>query len=221
MNKKKNKRDDFLDLVPRGTRRLLDVGCGSGGLSIRLKEKGIETVGVEKDKKLYSLAKEKLDAVILGDIENLKLNYPEGYFNCILYADILEHLIEPLNILEKHKIYLQKDGCVIASVPNVRYYKIILRLILSGAWDYNDAGMLDSTHVRFFGLVNIVELFEKAGYEIVEIRRNVIAARGFRVLNFIFFNNLKDFLTYQYYIKAKKNDNPLKITMRRRKIYKF
>ena len=221
MNKKKNKRDDFLDLVPRGTRRLLDVGCGSGGLSIRLKEKGIETVGVEKDKKLYSLAKEKLDAVILGDIENLKLNYPEGYFNCILYADILEHLIEPLNILEKHKIYLQKDGCVIASVPNVRYYKIILRLILSGVWDYNDAGMLDSTHVRFFGLVNIVELFEKAGYEIVEIRRNVIAARGFRVLNFIFFNNLKDFLTYQYYIKAKKNDNPLKITMRRRKIYKF
>jgi len=221
MNKKKNKRDDFLDLVPRGTRRLLDVGCGSGGLSIRLKEKGIETVGVEKDKKLYSLAKEKLDAVILGDIENLKLNYPEGYFDCILYADILEHLIEPLNILEKHKIYLQKDGCVIASVPNVRYYKIILRLILSGAWDYNDAGMLDSTHVRFFGLVNIVELFEKAGYEIVEIRRNVIAARGFRVLNFIFFNNLKDFLTYQYYIKAKKNDNPLKITMRRRKIYKF
>jgi len=221
MNKKKNKRDEFLELVPAGTRRLLDVGCGAGGLSIQLIEKGIEVVGVEKIEELCSLAKEKLDAVILGDIENLKLNYPEGYFDCIMYADVLEHLIEPLNILEKHKVYLQKDGCVIASVPNARYYKIILRLILSGTWDYSDAGMLDRTHVRFFGLINIVELFEKAGYEIVEIRRNIIASRGFRILNILFFNKLKDFLAYQYYIKAKKNDNLPKIAMSQRKIYKF
>lgn len=221
MNKNKDKRDEFLDLVPRGARRLLDVGCGSGGLSVRLKEKGIEAVGVEKDEKLCALAKEKLDAVILGDIENLKLNYPEGYFDCIMYADILEHLTEPLNILEKHKVYLQRNGYVIASIPNVRYYKVILRLILSGAWDYSDAGMLDRTHVRFFGLINIIELFEKAGYEIVEIRRNVIAARGFRVLNFIFFNKLKDFLTYQYYIKAKKSGSLLKTRTGARKIYKF
>ncbi len=221
MNKNKDKRDEFLDLVPRGARRLLDVGCGSGGLSVRLKEKGIEAVGVEKDEKLCALAKEKLDAVILGDIENLKLNYPEGYFDCIMYADILEHLTEPLNILEKHKVYLQRNGYVIASIPNVRYYKVILRLILSGAWDYSDAGMLDRTHVRFFGLINIIELFEKTGYEIVEIRRNVIAARGFRVLNFIFFNKLKDFLTYQYYIKAKKSNSLLKTRTGARKIYKF
>ena len=221
MNKKKDKRDEFLDLVPRGTRRLLDVGCGSGGLSMRLKEKGIEAVGVEKDEKLCVLAEEKLDTVISGDIENLKLNYPEGYFDCIMYADILEHLTDPLDVLEKHKAYLQKDSYVIASIPNVRYYKIILRLILSGAWDYSDAGMLDRTHIRFFGLVNIIEFFEKAGYEIAEIRRNIIAARGFRVLNFIFFNNLKDFLTYQYYIKAKKSDGLSKTRVDTRKICKF
>ncbi|MDO8603482.1 MAG: class I SAM-dependent methyltransferase [Candidatus Omnitrophota bacterium] len=221
MNKKKDKRNEFLDLVPLGAKRLLDVGCGSGGLSSQLKEKGVEAVGVEKDEKLCDLAKEKLSAAILGDIENLKLNYPEGYFDCIMYADILEHLVEPLNILEKHKVYLEKDGCVIASIPNVRYYKIILRLIFSGAWDYNDAGMLDRSHLRFFGLVNIVELFEKAGYEIVEIKRNIVAARGFRILNFILLNKLKNFLAYQYYIKAKKNRNPMKTTKRRRKIYKF
>lgn len=218
---KKDKRNEFLDLVPKGTRRLLDIGCGCGGLSVGLKEKGIEVVGVEKDEKLCALAKEKLSAAILGDIENLKLNYPEGYFDCIMYADILEHLVEPLNILEKHKVYLEKDGCVIASIPNVRYYKVILRLIFSGAWDYNDAGILDRSHLRFFGLVNVVELFEKAGYEIMEIKRNIVAARGFRIMNFILLNKLKDFLTYQYYIKAKKNDNLPKIAMRQRKIYKF
>jgi len=221
MNKKKNKRDEYLNLVPLDTKRLLDVGCGSGDLSAQLKEKGIEVVGVEKSEKLCSLAKEKLNAVILGDIENLKLNYPEGYFDCIMYADILEHLTEPLDVLEKHKTYLQKDGYVIASIPNVGYYKIILRLILSGAWDYSDAGMLDKTHVRFFGLVNIIELFEKAGYGIVEIRRNIIAARWLKILNFIFLNKLKDFLSYQYYVKAKRNTNPSKIAIKQRKIYKF
>lgn len=221
MNRKKDKRDELLELVPIDTRRLLDVGCGSGGLSVRLREKGIEVVGVEKIEKLCSLAKERLDTVILGDIESLQLQYSEGYFDCIMYADILEHLIEPFKILEKHKVYLQKDGYVIASMPNARYYKIILRLIFSGTWDYSDSGILDMSHLRFFGLINIIELFGKAGYEIIEIRRNIVAARGFRMLNFLFFNKFKDFLTYQYYIKAKKNYNPPRIAMRQRKIYKF
>jgi len=221
MNKKKNRRDEFLELVPPNTKTLLDVGCGAGGLSARLKEKGVKVVGLEKIEALCSIAREKLDAVIAGDIENMILDYSEEYFDCIMYADILEHLIEPLNILQKHKVYLQKDGYIIASIPNARYYKIILRLILGGTWDYSDAGILDMTHIRLFGLINIIELFEKAGYEIVEIKRNIIAARGFRVLNFIFFNKLKDFLTYQYYIKAKKSDNLSRITMRQRKIYKF
>ncbi len=219
--RQKDERGDFLEIVPLDTKRLLDVGCGDGGLSVKLKERGMEVVGIEKIEKLCSIAKGKLNNVISGDIENLQLPYPEGYFDCIMYADVFEHLMEPLEVLIKHRFYLNDNGCVIASIPNVRYYKVILRLILTGTWDYADAGMLDRTHVRFFGLVNIIELFEKAGYEIAEIKRNVIAARAFRVLNFIFFNKLKDFLAYQYYIKAKKNDNPPKITMRQRKIYKF
>lgn len=221
MNRKKDKRNEFLELVPPDTKILLDVGCGAGGLSAGLKEKGIKVIGLEKIEELCSIAKKKLDEVITGDVESMKLNYPEGYFDCIMYADVLEHLVDPLNILQKHKVYLQKDGFVITSIPNARYYKIILRLILGGTWDYSDAGILDKTHLRLFGLINIIELFEKAGYEIVEIRRNIIASRGFRILNILFFNTLKNFLTYQYYIKAKKNDNQPKIVMSQRKIYKF
>ncbi|MFA5339977.1 MAG: class I SAM-dependent methyltransferase [Candidatus Omnitrophota bacterium] len=221
MSRKKDKRGDFLEIIPLNTKRLLDVGCGDGGLSARLKERGIEVVGIEKIEKLCSIAKGKLNNVISGDIEKLQLPYPEGYFDCIMYADILEHLIEPLNILEKQKIYLQKDGYVIASIPNVRYYKVILRLILSGTWDYSDAGMLDKTHVRFFGLVNIVELFNRAGYSIIEIRRNIIAGRWLKILNVLFFNTLRDFLTYQYYVKARKDNNFSRESLTSRKIYKF
>ena len=221
MSRKKDKRDEFLELVPPNTKTLLDVGCGAGGLSAGLKEKGIKVIGLEKIEKLCSIAKEKLDEVIAGDIESTRLNYPEGYFDCIMYADVLEHLVDPLSVLQKHRVYLQKDGFVITSIPNARYYKIILRLILGGTWDYSDAGILDRTHIRLFGLINIIELFEKAGYEIVEIKRNIIASRGFRMLNILFFNTLKNFLTYQYYIKAKKNNNLPKIAMSQRKIYKF
>jgi len=68
-----------------------------------------------------------------------------------------------------------------------------------------DAGILDKTHLRFFSLINIREMFRDGGFEIEEIRRNMVSARGFRVLNFLFLNRLREFLTYQYYIIARKN----------------
>ncbi|PIQ88464.1 MAG: hypothetical protein COV72_08215 [Candidatus Omnitrophica bacterium CG11_big_fil_rev_8_21_14_0_20_42_13] len=221
MIKKKDKRCDFLKMIPLNAKRLLDVGCGDGGLSARLKERGVEVTGIEKIEKLCSIAKGKLNDVISGDIENLQLPYPCGYFDCIMYADVFEHLMEPSEALIKHRFYLNDNGCIIASIPNVRYYKIILRLILAGTWDYADAGMLDRSHVRFFGLVNIIELFNRTGYGIIEIRRNIVGGRWLKILNLLFFNALKDFLTYQYYVKAEKNNNSSEASIAPRKIYKF
>ncbi|MBL7197108.1 MAG: class I SAM-dependent methyltransferase [Candidatus Omnitrophica bacterium] len=219
--KKKNKRDEFLALVSADATKVLDVGCGDGNLGAKLREKGKEVVGIERDEKLCNLARGRLNQVFLADIEELKLPYLKGYFDCIIYADILEHLINPLLILRNYKDYLNDAGFVVASIPNIRYYKVILRLVLGGTWDYIDRGILDRSHLRFFTLINIKELFMEAGYEIVEIKRNIVAARGFRILNFFCFNRLKEFLTYQYYVKAKKaRDNP-SLFIKKRKIYRF
>ncbi len=219
-SKKKDKRTDLLSFIAEDTKRILDVGCADGGLSASLQQKGAEVVGLEKDKVSCEKARERLDRVFLADIERFDLPYPKKYFDCIIYADVLEHLIEPSFLLKRHRDYLSDDGCIVASIPNIRYYKVIIRLIMGGSWDYSDGGILDKSHIRFFTLVNIIELFEKAGYEITDIRRNMVAARGFGLLNFLLFGALNNFLTYQYYIKAKKAKvNSAKIKNRKR--YKF
>lgn len=215
---KKDRRREFTSLIPESAAKVLDVGCAEGNLSAHLKQRGAEVIGIEKDKDSAAKATLRLSRVFAQDIEKFEPPYPKGYFECIIYGDILEHLIEPSLILERYRDYLCDGGYVIASVPNVRYYKIILRLLIAGTWDYSDGGILDRTHIRFFGLTNIRELFCRAGYEISEIRRNIVAARGFKFLNFLLFGRLKDFLTYQYYIKAKKSAGG---KTKERKRYKF
>ncbi len=202
--KKKDIRDELRSLVPNNTKRLLDVGCAGGKLSSKLKDKNITIIGIEKDRKLYGEAKNRLDEVILGDAESTKLNYPEGYFDCILYADVLNCFVEPQVVLKKHMYHLKKGGYVIASMPNVRYYKTIRNLVFCGRWDYKEGGILWKEHLRFFTLANIKELFEGAGCQIIEIKRNIVSSRIMKILNFLLFNRLKDFLAYQYYIKAQK-----------------
>ncbi|MBU1122852.1 MAG: class I SAM-dependent methyltransferase [Candidatus Omnitrophota bacterium] len=218
--KKKDKRDDFLSLLSQGILNVLDVGCGNGGLGSKLKERGIGVIGIERNKSLCSQAAKNLDNVFLADIESFKLPLSKKSFDCIMYADILEHLIEPKNILENYKEYLKDDGCIIASIPNIRYYKVILRLLLGGSWDYMEHGILDKSHLRFFTLINIKELFVAAGYQIVEVKRNIVASSGFKLLNFCLFGGLKEFLTYQYYIKAKKTDGRVAPGKKRKK-YQF
>lgn len=212
-------RNDILRLIPNGAKRILDVGCGNGALGKELKKMRMEVVGIEMDAGAFEEAKVNLDNALLGDVEKISLPFPEGYFDCIIFADILEHLHEPKTALERYRRYLNNDGCVISSIPNVRYYKVIIRL-LKGAWDYADAGPLDKSHLRFFTLINIKEMFEAAGYEIERVGRNIVAARGFEILNFLFFNKLKEFLTYQYYVIAKKNLTGT-VYSKKRKIYKF
>ncbi len=122
MSRKKDRREEFLSLVPLDAKKALDVGCGSGGLGSILREKGIEVIGIENSEGLHKEASEKLKQVFLADIEKFQIPFSKGYFDCIIYGDVLEHLIEPLAVLKNHKEYLSDNGYVIASVPNVRYY---------------------------------------------------------------------------------------------------
>jgi len=221
MGRKKDRREEFLSLVPLDAKKVLDAGCGSGGLGAVLRKKGIDVIGIENSEELYKEASEKLKQVFLADIEKFQIPFFKGYFDCIIYGDVIEHLIDPLAILKNHKEYLSDNGYVIASVPNVRYYKLITRLVFRGNWDYMDKGILDKSHLRFFALINLKELFIEAGYEITEVRRNIVAARGLRILNLLLFGLLKDFLAYQYYIKARKSRNSDLLAAEKRKICQF
>jgi len=213
-------RSDLAAIFPEGAKKVLDVGCGAGILGKAIKCRGAEEVtGVEMDADSCKAAEKHLDKALCLDAERDEMPFKERYFDCIIYGDILEHFNDPWDVLKKHKRFLKEGGFVLASIPNIRYYKVLIRL-LAGTWDYMDAGILDKSHIRFFALINIKELFENNGFSITLVKRNIVASRGFRILNFLLFGALKDFLTYQYYIMAKN----MKLDMqkpKKRDIYKF
>jgi tetratricopeptide (TPR) repeat protein len=124
--------------------------------------------GIELNANAANAAKDVLDDVVHGDIEKITLPYSDNSFDCILFADVLEHLINPLSALIKVRRLLKKGGTVVASIPNVQFHGVIHQLI-EGNWTYEKEGILDETHLRFFTYKEIEKIFSQAGYSIQKV----------------------------------------------------
>lgn len=204
-----NVRNDILNIIPSKVKRVLDVGCGSGLLGKSLKDKGVQTViGIELNKKAAGIASNRLDEVLIGDIEKVSLlQFGDAFFDCIIYADILEHLVDPWSVLSKHREFLSDDGFIIISIPNIRHIHTFWNL-LRGNWTYVDRGIFDRTHLRFFTLRSIIESLNNAGYDVITINRDYrIFERSGRFGNIAKFLSLwffRDFLTFQYLIVGRR-----------------
>ena len=204
-------------LVPGEAMRILDVGCGEGILGKRLLDRGAaEVVGIEANPMAGERAKENLPRVLDGDVEVMELPFEDGYFDCIICADVLEHLKEPLITLRRFNRYLADSGTIIASIPNVRYYGVI-NMLVEGEWKYQDYGILDKTHLRFFTKTDIDVLFTEAGFEITGIAANIDPVYtslndplsgeisfGRVSLKGLSHEELKDLFVIQYLVKAEK-----------------
>ncbi len=160
-------RPEVQRLIPPSARTVLDVGCGAGALGAALKRQGVlQVIGVEGDPDAAEAAGKVLDRVHLGDIEALDLPYDLGTFDCIVLADILEHLRDPWGVVKRLAPLLATEGRLVASLPNVRHWSV-LRGLLDGEWTYLPAGILDRGHLRFFTLKSGRALFEAAGLQVV------------------------------------------------------
>ena len=201
-----HKREDIVELaVKSGTiKNVLDIGCGYGKCGQILKSKGAEKVdGIEISKEAYQQAKQNLDEVILGSAEDKTLIDKFGVYDCILCGDILEHLVDPWNALDLYSKHIKDGGRLICSIPNVRYYKVILKLLFFGEWKYQESGILDKTHLRFFSKKTILAMFKQTGYSIEIIpQKNRMLINVFNLLTLKLF---KDFLPMKYYVIAKLN----------------
>lgn len=198
-------RDDLILLVPGTTRHLLEIGCGTGRTGEKLRELyGIEkVVGIEMVPKAARLAMQRLDQVLVDDIEEITLNFPEQYFDCMICADVLEHCRDPWGVLTKLHPYLSDDGVLIASIPNIRHLVVILRIIFD-RWEYMKDGILDAGHLRFFTLHTIKNMFKETGFEIIEVKTNRSMSWKFRLLNLCSFGLLSPFAIFQYLLVARK-----------------
>ena len=159
----------MLEYVPSLCRRVLDVGCGTGnfGASIR-KRTGCEVWGVESNAGSIQKAEQNLDKFFYGYF-GAELDLPAGYFDCIVFNDVLEHILDPASALVSARALLSSGGCIVASIPNIRQFPTVWKLIIGGDWQYQEIGILDKTHLRFFTWLSIMRLFQEAGFAIQRI----------------------------------------------------
>ena len=167
-----NERPELVSLVPKSAARVLDVGCGAGAMGRAIKRQGAqEVVGLELNPQAARVARAHLDAVLEVDLNHLPvLPFSAGYFDCIVFADVLEHLLDPLEVLRHFRRYLSDEGVIVCSIPNVRHQSVWLQLLVNGRWEYQQEGILDRTHLRFFTLTEIRILLKDAGFDVGEIR---------------------------------------------------
>lgn len=198
-------RPDIAALVPADARTVLDVGCSVGSLGAALKSsRPLEVVGLEGDAGMAEEARTKLDAAYHVDLNDPhSLAKLEGRsFCCLIFADVLEHLIDPWTVLQSLTRLLRPGGSVITSIPNVRHHTTLLALGLGGRWPYRNRGIHDRTHLRFFTRKNIVELLAGAGLEPVVERRNLRFLEHIHPINrgavALDFWPFRPFLTFQY-----------------------
>jgi len=161
-------RRELFPFVPMKTRRLLDIGCGMGAVGSTLKrERGLDFVaGVEIVEEAYRRAKTVLDEAHLANIEEVELPFEPNSFDCIICADVLEHLVEPEQALRKLGNLLREEGVIVISLPNGRYHDV-LSMLSQGYWSYVPEGIMDSTHLRWFTRRNIPAFVAAAGLELL------------------------------------------------------
>jgi GT2 family glycosyltransferase len=154
----------LLDPHPADTPlRVLELGCGCGAtlLEIKNRYRNAETYGIELNDGAVTLGRRFADIRPM-DAE-MPLDYPQGFFDYVLTADVLEHLVDPWRVVANIRPHLKETGKVLASIPNVMHVSV-MRGLLNGRFSYQDAGILDRTHLRFFTLTEIDGLFAGAGY---------------------------------------------------------
>lgn len=154
-----------------GTKKeVLEVGPSTGYLTKLLKARHNHVTCIEIDKESAEIAKEHCDRMIVGDIESLDLDssLKPGQFDVIIFGDVLEHLRWPGSVLQKIKKYLKPDAFIIASIPNIGHGDVILNL-MSQKFTYTPIGLIDSTHLRFFTLPGVRDLFDTSGYKVCKL----------------------------------------------------
>ena len=131
-------RPELEPLIPAGATRILEIGCGEGGFArtLRAARAGstLEMWG-SRHKSAGEIAASVLNRLIVGNAEEVELEY-EDYFDCVVFADVLEHLVDPWKMLRRARAFLRQNGTIVASIPNVQHWDVLANL-LRGRWEYS------------------------------------------------------------------------------------
>jgi len=208
--------------VPIEAKLILDIGCGAGAFGAGLKSARqlagdtLTVWGIEMDPIAAERAGEVLDRVLVGDaaevLNRLKSegSQPKDGFDAVVMNDVLEHVLEPEELLVAAGALLRPGGHIVASVPNVRFFGNVVNLVVKGSWEYTDEGILDRTHFRFF--IRMLPLIE----DLVAKPKRDRASLHQRLVVFCPIGNLVTLfcLVYHVFAPSRKWDSPFLAALR-------
>lgn len=173
-----NYNPDLLTFMPKDATRVVEVGCSSGALAraFLAHNPGCEYIGLEIDADYAEVAKSSCSRVLVGNIEHMD----DATFNslvpagCWVFGDVLEHLYDPWAVLRRIRASMAEGASVVACIPNAQHWSIQVR-INNGLLRYEDSGLLDRTHIRWFTRTTIHELFAASGFRVVQEHPRIFA----------------------------------------------
>ena len=166
-------RAEVVERLPGGDARILDIGCGSGGLGLaRRSRPGWRLTGVERDpaRAVRARAGGAYERVLDGGLEDAlpRLGAEDARFDAIVFADVLEHVEDPVAALRAARALAETNARLLAVVPNAGHLSVVRDLLL-GRHDPVPAGLCDAGHLRWFTKSFLAETIEEAGWTIERV----------------------------------------------------
>jgi 2-polyprenyl-3-methyl-5-hydroxy-6-metoxy-1,4-benzoquinol methylase len=196
-----NRRADLVATLPRPLGRVLDIGCGEGGVAQELRAAGASMIaGIEIDPAAAAHAATVLDEVQVGSVEECLGRLTGGPWDTICCYDVLEHLVDPYALLAQLRAVAAPAGRLHVSVPNARHVSLLADLVLHGTFGYREWGHRDSTHLRWFTRRDIVAAIERAGWRVLATSHP--ALHRTRLADKLTGGRSTEFLVGQWYVLA-------------------
>ncbi|MEM9884590.1 MAG: class I SAM-dependent methyltransferase [Bacteroidota bacterium] len=209
----KSARRDLIEyvLIPR---KVLDVGCNIGETGALIKQiygKDVIVHGIDYNESAIRASSIKLDIaqkVDLNQLKDFKSFLGNQTFDHILFGDVLEHLLYPIEIVEIAFEHLTSGGRILISLPNTGFYPSIFHL-LTHRWPRNPRGIYDKTHLTIYTKNNLRELNPRGGeFKIVRRKYRWQEKSGskldfvLKILDYVPY--LRNFFTFQFLLEIKK-----------------
>jgi len=201
-----NARKHIEPLLAGPVERVLEVGCGAGATLQWLKQTGYckSTYGIEITEAWAEAARLHADRVVVGDAEKLiDTAFAGVQFDLILCLDVLEHMVDPWHFVDQLPHLLTPGGRIVFSIPNVRNLRVVLPLVFCGRWRYEETGILDRTHLRFFSRQSALDLATTEALRVDRwCRTKPPRWSKLGVLDTLTLGLLRDFVAVQYLIAS-------------------
>lgn len=167
---------DLLAILP-AVERLVEVGCSTGALAraYRGRHPAAHWLGIEIEPTYAAAARQHCQEVLVGDVEQMLAQEPPPQAlqaDCWIFGDSLEHLRDPWQVLRRVHTLLPPGGSLCACIPNAQHWSVQARLCL-GQFVYEESGLLDRTHLRWFTPTTMLSLFADCGFRVLSCQPRI------------------------------------------------